>query len=73
MTTRRPERTTWRRSSYSGSGQQDCVEVALGTPTVAVRDSKNLNGPVLDFHRANWSAFLSATKAGRFSSGRPVG
>jgi hypothetical protein len=47
----------WRKSSFSG-GNGDCVEVAVAT-TVAVRDSKNSSGPVLDFPFAQWCAFLT--------------
>ncbi|MBB5955058.1 hypothetical protein FHS29_001628 [Saccharothrix tamanrassetensis] len=44
---------TWRKSSYSTS-QANCVEVRhLGT-TIAIRDSKNPNGPVLVLPKVNW-------------------
>jgi hypothetical protein len=50
---------TWRKSSYSGSGN-DCVEVATDIPgVVAVRDSKNPRGPVLVFSRTEWQTFLA--------------
>jgi len=39
----------WRKSSYSGTGN-NCVEVAARRPgEVAVRDSKALDGPGLTF------------------------
>jgi hypothetical protein len=53
----------WRKSSYSGGGQQDCVEVAHTEPGVAVRDSKNTTGPTLTFHERNWHAFLRTQRA----------
>ncbi|MFI0371036.1 DUF397 domain-containing protein [Actinomadura sp. 1N219] len=37
----------WRKSSHSASNGGDCVELALLPSTVAVRDSKDPNGPVL--------------------------
>ncbi|MBB5806781.1 hypothetical protein F4560_006549 [Saccharothrix ecbatanensis] len=49
---------TWRKSSYSTGGQQDCVEVAHTEPGVAVRDSKN-TGPTLTFPESTWHAFLT--------------
>ncbi|MDX3850372.1 DUF397 domain-containing protein [Streptomyces sp. AK02-01A] len=50
------------RSSYSGSGG-DCVEVALNVPgTVAVRDSKDVSGPVLRLAPAAWDAFRSGLR-----------
>ncbi|ROQ67678.1 uncharacterized protein DUF397 [Streptomyces sp. 840.1] len=45
------------KSSYS-SGNGECVEVARNVPrTVAVRDSKLLDGPVLLIAPAAWDAF----------------
>ncbi|PRY46251.1 DUF397 domain-containing protein [Umezawaea tangerina] len=42
----------WRRSSYSGGGGNECVELAFPPAVVAVRDSKNPDGPRLVFPRA---------------------
>lgn len=48
------------KSSYSASGP-DCVEVARNIPgTVAVRDSKNLAGPVVTVSPGAWCAFVGA-------------
>ena len=59
----------WRKSSRSNNSN-NCVEVATGVPScdvvVAVRDSKEQNGPVLIFHRDEWKAFLASAHAGRF-------
>jgi hypothetical protein len=52
----------WRRSSRSGNGTGNCVEVTL-TPAVAgVRDSKNIAGPRLRFSARAWSEFLGTIK-----------
>jgi hypothetical protein len=57
--------TAWRKSSYSGSENADCVEVADGVPgIVPVRDSKNPTGPALVFPATSWAAFISAIKNG---------
>lgn len=48
----------WRKSSYS-NGSNACVEATLLDPTVAVRDSKNPTGPVLEFPAAGWARLLS--------------
>lgn len=50
---------TWFKSSYSGSGGGDCVEVAAAYGTVRVRDSKNRELPSLSFAAAGWEAFVS--------------
>ncbi|WP_253778561.1 DUF397 domain-containing protein [Goodfellowiella coeruleoviolacea] len=55
----------WRKSSYSQGGQTDCVEIAFTPESVAVRDSKNATGPVLDFPPASWRAFLAKAGGGR--------
>lgn len=56
----------WRKSSYSGNGGGNCVEVATHRPgTLAVHDSKNPHGPVLTVAPAAWRDFLADVKAGQ--------
>ena len=56
-------RAQWRKSSYSGN-TGNCVEVAdLGT-AVAVRDSKDPDGPALKFAPDAWKTFTRRIKAG---------
>jgi len=58
----------WRKSTFSGNGG-DCVEVARNLPgIVAVRDSKDPDGPVLTFTADEWRAFISGARAGEFGS-----
>jgi hypothetical protein len=53
----------WRKSSYSGANGGACVEVAADGPgVVAVRDSKDPDGPALTFSPADWSAFIASLK-----------
>jgi hypothetical protein len=57
---------SWRKSSYSGNGGGTCVEVASRLPGgIAVRDSKDPDGPVLALQPASWRALTDAIKAGR--------
>ncbi|WP_031511016.1 DUF397 domain-containing protein [Streptomyces megasporus] len=50
----------WFKSSHSGSGGGDCVEVAVGSDAVYVRDSKAAgDGPVLRIGRDGWAAFVA--------------
>ncbi|MEU8039322.1 DUF397 domain-containing protein [Streptosporangium sp. NPDC049078] len=58
---------TWRKSTLSGTNNDDCVEVAnLPGGNQAVRDSKNPNGPMLNFTHTEWRAFITNVKNGRF-------
>jgi Domain of unknown function (DUF397) len=50
---------TWRKASYSGDNGGACVEVAAApNALVAVRDSKNPDGPRLAFAPPAWHAFI---------------
>ena len=54
----------WRKSSRSGSNGGACVEVARNLPRiVAVRDSKNPDGPVLIVSRDEWAQFITRLRA----------
>lgn len=56
-------RADWRKSSFSGNNGGACVEVARNLPGfVAVRDSKDPDGPALVFTRADWAAFTVLLK-----------
>jgi hypothetical protein len=65
-------RATWRKSSYSNGTGGSCVEVALlnGVPgtaqDIAIRDSKDPNGPALTFIARQWREFTAAIKAHEF-------
>ena len=60
-------RAVWRKSSYSSGNGGACVEVARNLPgIVAVRDSKDPDGPNLAFASPEWRAFTAAVKAGEF-------
>jgi Domain of unknown function (DUF397) len=54
---------TWRKSSYSGANGGNCVEIAAAALTVAVRDSKDPEGPVLAFEPDDWQRFADHLKA----------
>lgn len=56
------EAGTWRtssRSAYNGS----CLEAGSCSHGVAVRDSKDPDGPVLTFSGQTWGAFTAALRA----------
>nr|WP_078647954.1 DUF397 domain-containing protein [Streptomyces rimosus] len=50
-------RLTWQKSSYSGSGQDDCIEVTPHPATVGRATAPS------------WAAFLRAVKADRCAAG----
>ncbi|WP_217245864.1 DUF397 domain-containing protein [Streptomyces sp. AC602_WCS936] len=49
----------WFKSSYSGGGGGNCVEVAVRTKAVLVRDSKDTDRQALAMSRDAWSAFTT--------------
>lgn len=52
----------WRKSSYSGGGNDTCVEVANVKHVVAVRDSKNPHLPALGFSRREFRALTNGIR-----------
>ena len=57
----------WRKSSYSSGNGGQCVEVARDPAgVVAVRDSKDPDGPKLVIGSGEWRAFTRRVKDGRF-------
>ena len=62
-------RATWRKSSYSNGTGGSCVEIAvladvLGAEhDIAIRDSKDPDGPVLTFTASQWRRFTAAITA----------
>ena len=60
----------WRKSSYSSANGGACVEVARNLPgVVAVRDSKDPDGPALTVSPAQWQSFTAAVRDGKFGRG----
>ncbi|GAA4099465.1 DUF397 domain-containing protein [Actinomadura miaoliensis] len=59
----------WRKSSHSDHEGGECVEVAKFAPAVAVRDSKNPDGPKLTFRADEWRAFTEAVKCSEYDVG----
>jgi hypothetical protein len=58
----------WRKSSYSGQPEGNCVEVARNVSgTVAVRDSKNPDAGHLMLSHSAWQALTAEIKAGHLS------
>ena len=64
-TTMQDANLTWRKSSRSGAAGH-CVEVANVPSAVLVRDSKDIDGPVLAFGAPDWAGFIAGVRAGEF-------
>ncbi len=56
---------SWRKSSFSADA--GCVQVRRRGDTVQMRDSKNPHGPLLQFTRREWDAFIAGVDSGEFS------
>ncbi|WP_455362535.1 DUF397 domain-containing protein [Streptomyces sp. SYSU K21746] len=54
-----PADVRWRKSSYSDDKGGECVEVASVDRLVAIRDSKQPDGPVLAVSPAAFSTFVA--------------
>lgn len=55
----------WIKAQYSGSNGQ-CVEIASTPGKVAIRDSKDPDGPILLYTIGEFKAFLHGAQNGEF-------
>jgi hypothetical protein len=63
-------RAAWQKSSHSGGNGGQCVEVAFNLPgVVAVRDSKDPDGPNLLVAAGEWRAFIDVVRRGGLGLG----
>lgn len=59
----------WRSSQRSGGSGGNSVETSrLADGGMAVRDSRNPDGPILFFTPAEWTAFIEGAKDGEFDN-----
>lgn len=58
-------RAVWRKSSYSGDGN-NCVEVAALPAHVGVRDSKDPDARPIAVSSTGWRDLVDSAKAGEF-------
>ena len=52
----------WRKSSKSGNGGEQCVEVGTASASVGVRDTVDRGGFTLSVPAAAWTAFLGTLR-----------
>lgn len=55
-------RIAWRKSSYSGGGGGNCVEIADSPGTTAVRDTQNRELGHLSYPSAEWNRLVLTLK-----------
>ncbi|MCP9212453.1 DUF397 domain-containing protein [Streptomyces cucumeris] len=55
----------WFKSSYSGGGGGECIEVAIDPAVVRIRDSKDVAGGSLVVTHDAWTAFTAFAKEPR--------
>lgn len=56
---------TWVKAKRSGANGQ-CVEIASAAGRIAIRDSKDPDGPVLIYTTSEFKAFLQGARNGEF-------
>lgn len=62
--------SNYRKSTFSGL---QCVEVApKADGTVSLRNSRDADGPTLEYTREEWLAFLAGVRCGEFDFGLDV-
>ncbi|MEU8800030.1 DUF397 domain-containing protein [Spirillospora sp. NPDC048819] len=59
MSTPGPSQAHWRKSTYSGGDEGECVEIADLDQHIAVRDSKNPGNGHLTLTRRHFSVLLA--------------
>ncbi|MET8628135.1 DUF397 domain-containing protein [Kitasatospora sp. NPDC004669] len=59
--------TTWRKSNHSNNNGGARVEVDDAHPG-RVRDSKDPDGPRLNFSPTTWQSFVTAVRTGEFDA-----
>lgn len=55
----------WKKSTRCGTGA--CIEVADSLPHVYVRDSKEVDGELLNFSEDAWTSFINNIKENSYS------
>ncbi|WP_083886111.1 MULTISPECIES: DUF397 domain-containing protein [Actinoalloteichus] len=56
--------TGWYKSSHSGGGSANCVEVGTGSNVVAIRDTKNREAGMLILNTRTFANFVATVKQG---------
>lgn len=52
----------WFKSSYSGGNATECVECAYAESGTLIRDSKDVEGPVITVGHDTWASFVQTIR-----------
>jgi hypothetical protein len=61
------ESLAWLKAHSSGANGQ-CVEIAWAVGNIAIRDSKDPDGPILVYTTSEFQAFLDGARNGEFDA-----
>ncbi|WP_243723476.1 DUF397 domain-containing protein [Actinomadura sp. 7K507] len=61
------KRATWRKSSHSTQEGGQCIELAALGAAIAVRDSTDPTGPILDFGRPAMARLVGRIRTGELN------
>lgn len=61
------DRLAWRKADSSTANGQ-CVEIASAAGNIAIRDSKDPDGPILVYTHSEFRAFLDGVRNGEFDA-----
>lgn len=59
----------WRKARRSANNGA-CVELAPAAGQILIRDSKDLDGPIIAYSEYSWRQFITVAKAGHFDPER---
>jgi hypothetical protein len=64
-----PSLINWRKSAFSADSG-NCVEICALVPSVLVRDSQDLDGPILTVKSRQWADFVQRMRRDELAGGR---
>ncbi|MGA5064967.1 DUF397 domain-containing protein [Streptomyces exfoliatus] len=63
MTSKKPPRLHWAKSSYSNGSGGECLEFAQAEAEIFIRDSKSIQRSTISIRTASWQVFIDSPLA----------